>query len=85
MPALSQYAVETLLWLKQRDRQEADANKASSMENIARANRIGFERACKEAGIDPAGGVSPYLIKALIEQGVLHVKQANNELVSAAE
>jgi predicted transcriptional regulator YheO len=85
MAALSQYAVETLMWLKGREREENEANRAASMENITRANKVAFERACQDAGIDPAGGVSPYLIKALIEQGMFHVKQNNNELVCAAE
>lgn len=41
---------------------------AMSPDQIDRANRTIFERECRDAGIDPANGVSPSLLKLLGEQ-----------------
>jgi hypothetical protein len=42
-----------------------DARVKAAMSNLKEANRVAFERECKAAGIDPAGGVSPTLRKLL--------------------
>lgn len=39
-----------------------------SKNEMERVNRVYFERQCREAGVDPAGGVSPSLLKTLGEQ-----------------
>lgn len=41
-----------------------------SKNEMERVNRVYFERQCREAGIDPAGGVSPALLQTLGEQNV---------------
>lgn len=50
---------------------QGTAAPAMSAKEMERVNRAYFERECRDAGIDPAGGVSPSLLKTLGEQDVI--------------
>ncbi len=44
---------------------EKEKQKAITLAKIAKANDVFFARECADAGIDPARGVSPSLLKLL--------------------
>lgn len=54
--------------LNSEDTEAARERRQKHLDSIAKANRVIFERECEAAGIDPARGVSPSLIKLMQEK-----------------
>jgi hypothetical protein len=49
---------------------ENEKKKLISLAKIAEANRVLFARECEQAGIDPALGTSPSLLKLLRQRSI---------------